>query len=277
MRWLLAGLTIHIVASAKNNPDVPRTQLSNPCRRDISRSVRKQLDKEVLKVASRAGVDKWPADCPFDPGLDLYGYHEKQKQRKRPGSQGTSWTCGICGKTFKSEHYLDLHLENKHMNETPSNGVCLADYCEVFEVCQGDSKWKSQRHKNDECDAEALATARSRCEEGLRKCFPLDQEEARKLHAQLSRHWCQVLDCRIREEKRKEHEYAMIPVVVLLILMLLACFIVFSVVICCVDYSDDIFNFLVESRLASLGFVKRLITTREKTREAVGLSRTKNI
>merc|ERR1712037_384144 len=160
-------------------------------------------------------------------------------------------TCGICDKVFRNEHYLDLHLENKHMNETPRGGVCLADYCDMFEVCAGDSKFR-RRVRHDEpfvCDNNTLALARQRCENAMAKCFPLANTDARKLYAQLSRQWCQVLDCRIRQERAQEHLSEFTPVIVLLILVLLLCFIVFIVVVCCVDYSEDIFQFLVDSRL----------------------------
>merc|ERR1712146_94226 len=102
----------------------------------------------------------WPKGCPFDPNRDLFGYHEKQKQRKKPGSAATTWTCGICGKQFKNEHYLDLHMERKHMNETPSEGVCLADYCELFEVCFGEEKWR--RNKVPTCSNTTMKAQRRR-------------------------------------------------------------------------------------------------------------------
>eukprot|EP00929_Paragymnodinium_shiwhaense_P046505 TRINITY_DN23678_c0_g1_i1.p1 TRINITY_DN23678_c0_g1~~TRINITY_DN23678_c0_g1_i1.p1 ORF type:complete len:286 (+),score=55.16 TRINITY_DN23678_c0_g1_i1:104-961(+) len=254
----------------------PRTQPNHPCSRTISRHVRKAVEKEVIRPAMKAGLETWPPRCPFDPAIDLYGNHEKQKQRKRPGSSGTTWTCGLCGKLFKSEHYLDLHLEHRHMNETPSGGVCLADYCEVFEVCHGDGKVR-RKDKEPACDEAALRKARRRCEDALSRCFPLDNEASRRLHAQLSRHFCQVLDCRIRNEKMKETEGALMPVIILLILIILVCFLVFSVVVCCVDYSDDIVQLLLDSRLASIGFVKSLLVAREKTRQAVGMDRTKCI
>ena len=60
--------------------------------------------------------------------------------RKKPGGGYTSnWTCGYCGKQFKNEYYLDMHLENAHMDQIqPNRTVCLADYCEIFDVCDKD-------------------------------------------------------------------------------------------------------------------------------------------
>lgn len=274
--YLLTG----VLAAKGKEPKAPRTELSHHCSRTVSRNVRKQLEKEILKVASKAGYDQFPPGCPLDPALDKYGTHEKQKQRKRGGggNSGSSWTCGICGKSFKNEHYIDLHLENRHMNETPTNSVCLADYCEMFENCEGDSKYKRRRESDEfKCDADELKHSRKRCESAMARCFPVDQEASRSLHAQFSRHWCQGLDCRIREEKWKEHQMALMPVVVLLLLLFLVCFVVFCTVVCCVDNSDDIFQFMIDSGVASNGFVKKCIKAREQTREATGMERTKAI
>jgi len=259
-------------AAAPKRDVVPRTELSHRCSRSVSRSVRKQLEKEILRPSQKAGIQSLPAGCPFDPTRDMYAYHEKQKQRKKPGRAANSWTCGICGKVFKNEHYLDLHLERRHMNESTGDGVCLADYCEMFEVCQGESRYRARREPA--CQNESLASARRRCEEGLQKCFPLGEEVSRSLHAKWSRTWCQVLDCKIRDEKRKEHEAALIPVIVVLILILLVCFVIFSMVVCCVDYSDDIFQFMQESGIASSDFIKRCRRARETTRTTIGFDRT---
>ena len=63
-----------------------------------------------------------PQGCPFEPTVDLYGEHEKKKQRNRASQGSGTWTCGICGKSFKNEHYLDLHLERRHMEELGRGG-----------------------------------------------------------------------------------------------------------------------------------------------------------
>jgi len=256
---------------------VPRTELSHPCSRSVSRVVRKQLGSEVLTLASQQGYSEWPGNCAFDPSHDLYAEHEKQKLRRKPGTPGLAWHCGICGKTFKSEHYLDLHMERRHMNETPQAvPVCLADYCEVFEVCHGESRIRPKPAGNESrCDEHNLAVARQRCDTAMQVCFPLDKPIARRLHAQLSRHWCQVLDCQIREEKLRDLKDAHIPVVVWMILIVLVGFFSFCVVITCVDNSDDIIQFFVDSGLASIDCGRRCIRAKQGAREAVGVGRTR--
>jgi len=235
------------------------------------------LEKEILKPAAKAGADRWPAGCPLDPARDLWATHEKQKSRKR-GSNNI-WTCGICGKTFKTEHYLDLHMERKHMNYTPPAGVCLADYCEVFDACQHDPTKYRRRKELEElvCDNATMDKHRHNCEAAITKCFPLSEEAPRKLNAQFTRQFCRMIDCGIREQQRKEHHMELMPVVVILILIALVCFMVFSITVCCVDYSDDIFQFMVDSGIASSSFVKKLRQTRDNTRQNIGMDRTKCI
>merc|ERR1712070_561160 len=111
------------------------------------------------------------------------------------------------------------------------------------------------------------AKARKLCDEAMMKCFPLDGPITRKLHAQLSRHWCQVLDCAVREERRKEEESSHVPVAVLLILIVFVGFLVFGIIVCCVDYSDDIVLFLKDSGLLSAGFARKIFKAREQTQK----------
>lgn len=260
--------------------EAPRTELSHKCNRVISRQVRRVVEKEIVKPAAKESLDKWPENCPLDPARDLYSLQEAKKSRKR-GSH-LQWACGFCGKVFKSEHYLDLHMERRHMKEVPIRSICLADYCEVFEVCQVEGRARraamANSHQDQQsCQPDVMAKARKRCEDSLSKCFPLQASASRQLHARLSRHWCQVLDCRIRLERHQDVHRDPLPVVILVILIVLVGFLFFSFVVCCVDYSEDIFAALISSRVASTDTVHRFLKVREKARESVGFDRTKYI
>lgn len=255
---------------------VPRTQLTHPCSKVVTRSVRRQLEREVLRPAqAKKQANVWPVGCPLDPARDLWGRHEGKKEARRVG-HSTDWVCGMCGKVFKSEHYLDLHMERKHMNETPVSGVCLADYCEVFEACQIDDRY---RRRQDEwtCDNATMAKSRRQCEEAMARCFPIGQEVSRRMHAQFSKQLCLVLDCGIRAEQHKEHRSELAPVALMLVMILLVSLMVFSVTLCLVDCSDDILHLLVESKVASATFAKRVTKTREQTRRSLGMEGTKRV
>jgi len=269
------------VLGAPKKDEIPRTELSDRCSRPISRLVRKQMEKEIYQPAARAGHVNWPVDCPLQPGKDLFFHHESQKTRKRPGSGGSSWTCGVCGKSFLNEHYLDLHLENKHASSMSEEHTCLADYCELFEVCEEKRRRPQRAREEEKCNQDHLAKVRHTCDDSMRKCFPLDgsaSAESRKLHAQMSRHWCQQLDCVVREEKRKEEESSLVPVVVLLILIVFIGFLFFAIIVCCVDYSDDIVLWFQDSGLMSAAFARKLFKARKETQKKVGVvDRTKSI
>merc|ERR1712007_99601 len=98
------------------------------------------------------------------------------------------------------------------------------------EVCE--EKRRRPRYREEEkCNVTQLAKARKLCDVAMLKCFPLDDPVGRKLHAQMSRHWCQVLDCVVREERRKEEEMSLVPVVVLLIMIVFIGFLVFAIIV----------------------------------------------
>jgi rubredoxin len=43
------------------------------------------------------------------------------------------WRCGLCGKVFKSEQYIDAHLVRRHTDSLPAaGGTCLAEYCDIL-------------------------------------------------------------------------------------------------------------------------------------------------
>ncbi|KAF4727640.1 hypothetical protein FOZ63_016167, partial [Perkinsus olseni] len=81
------------------------------CNRGISRTVRKILDRNVLP-----GLPEPLQTCVLSPGNDIWSPHEQAKVWNRAKQSAATWQCGVCGKVFKSEHYLDLHMESKHMD-----------------------------------------------------------------------------------------------------------------------------------------------------------------
>ncbi|CAD7943394.1 unnamed protein product [Amoebophrya sp. A25] len=152
-------------APAPPQPTPERTQLQHPCSRVVSRRVRFEIEKQILQPALKAGYT-FPASCAFMN--DLYSEQEKFKKRLRTAGKApyANWECLICGKKFRSEHYIDLHMERVHMeefatrNSTTNVGAgvkvakgvagsarsCSADYCDLFEICPPDHKktWNAE-------------------------------------------------------------------------------------------------------------------------------------
>lgn len=54
-----------------------------------------------------------PTECIFSSQRDIF-YHQELKKMKISNEK---WLCQYCNKIFYSEHYLDIHLSNRH-NET---------------------------------------------------------------------------------------------------------------------------------------------------------------
>ena len=51
-----------------------------------------------------------PQSCPFAKEMDMYLDNELHKKEARFGN----WRCLYCNKVFKSESYLERHIENRH-------------------------------------------------------------------------------------------------------------------------------------------------------------------
>ncbi|KAF5299938.1 hypothetical protein FQA39_LY11311 [Lamprigera yunnana] len=99
------------------------------CPKDNARIVRKIIQNKWVPVLEKYKVSI-PLECPFHPLRDIFGPQEAAKQQHRP----SQWTCGLCGKSFFEEKYLDLHFDNRHKGyiNMAEDAVCLADYCDII-------------------------------------------------------------------------------------------------------------------------------------------------
>lgn len=99
------------------------------CPRDKSSCVRRVVQKKFMPVLARYRASL-PLTCPFSPERDIYGLQEGQKIEEGPAH----WRCGLCGKAFYSEAYLDKHFDLRHATvlNTKYDAVCLARYCDIM-------------------------------------------------------------------------------------------------------------------------------------------------
>lgn len=79
------------------------------CPRDNAQIVRKIIETKWLPVLDKFRVTL-PLECPFHPMRDIFGPQQAAKKQHR----ASQWTCGICGKSFFEEKYLDMHFDNRH-------------------------------------------------------------------------------------------------------------------------------------------------------------------
>ena len=81
------------------------------------------------------------------------------------------WKCGYCSKQFRSEGYLDLHMDRKHGDKLSHSG-CLADACDFLRCPSAtsgvdatlnekadDAAGKAQQRRMRLCQAEVYACA----------------------------------------------------------------------------------------------------------------------
>ncbi|XP_044266358.1 uncharacterized protein LOC123012476 isoform X1 [Tribolium madens] len=99
------------------------------CPRDNARIVRKIIQSKWIPILEKYKV-RLPIECPFHPIRDIFGPQQAAKQQHRP----SQWTCGLCGKSFFEEKYLDMHFDNRHKGyiNMAEDAVCLADYCDIM-------------------------------------------------------------------------------------------------------------------------------------------------
>lgn len=198
------------VALARSAPPrvtkAKRTGLSHPCSRIDSRTVRNRFEGYVRKMEKgSASILRWPDRCPFSPYVDLFGWHEKNKSRAGAGSVNSrpEWKCNYSGKVFKNEHYLDLHMELMYMNEVPSNGTCLEEYCEVLGFCKVNETGMVDLFSSEPppCDDIKYERLKSMCESAIDLCLPFSDPEKQELNEKLRSTFCDGLTCEARAEQ----------------------------------------------------------------------------
>ena len=183
-----------------------RTAGGNPpaCSLERSRHARGVLDDFFHPVADRNRF-RLPPNCPFDRSKDMYLEHEKHKEVVRR----TQYKSLYSDKTFYSEHYVDKHMDNRHMDKVPPGAdVCLADYCEVLR-CDEHQAWKHPELRKTigssasraRCSEEKMRGVRHFCEVLMSRCFPTSGVDdggavtAARLSEYFTRHHCDMLTC----------------------------------------------------------------------------------
>ena len=191
---------------------------SPACSRERSRHARAVLDEFFHPVVDKNRFELPPA-CPFARSKDMYLEHEMHKEVVRR----TQYKSLYSDKTFKSEYYVDKHMDNRHADKIPPGAdVCLAEYCDVLR-CDAFRGWRATdpkarfEHALDafgfyahECDKASLEEARARCDRVVALCFPSRTERgeaeddgetsdadaaAKRLRSYFSKQHCGFLTC----------------------------------------------------------------------------------
>lgn len=101
------------------------------CDRTRSKEARYALKRLVWTPLQKLGVE-FAHDCHLSQRSDILDAQEAQKVRH----SDYLWECLLCGKKFKSEHYLDKHLARNHAAYRHEVGTtCFAELCGVVIPC----------------------------------------------------------------------------------------------------------------------------------------------
>ncbi|XP_065828438.1 uncharacterized protein [Oscarella lobularis] len=165
---------------------------SHSCHRDRSRLVRRILDERFFPHFKR-WQGRLASSCPFRRSRDLYYEQERHK------TSNQYWNCEYCGKSFYTEHFLDVHFEKKHADRINSkDAVCLADYCDIMR-CDVVADADAQRTRDDDaCAAQLLEKLKTKCESLMNFCVDFRPHESRyphQIYEALVRDLCGFLTC----------------------------------------------------------------------------------
>lgn len=137
--------------------------------------------------------------CMLDPRRDVFQYQDSKCFQTAKG-----FSCGICGKTFMSQYYLDLHMDNKHSHELgeSSNKDSISTICPAIDLCSafGDACTSLaciEGCEDDEINSvdvpnNHLTESRKRCVRMMEDCFmnSMESEIATARAHDLIYHFC---------------------------------------------------------------------------------------
>jgi hypothetical protein len=165
----------------------------HPCDRGKKRgALDKQLEhlhytSEEVHILIHA-ISETSEVCVLDPRRDIFQYHDSMSFETVKG-----FSCGICGKTFTSQHYLDLHFDSKHSHELDNvkNIAAITTICPASEFCaafgyacdtlacsDGSSVCRRENLKSCEEHYHHLATSRQKCVSIMEECF-MDSKDSK--------------------------------------------------------------------------------------------------
>ena len=160
---LLLALSTGVLSQhGKSMLDLPEYQES--CSRELSRAARRVVQRHILQPAAAASVVLSNV-CPFRPELDCYYEHETNGKSE---TYRGLWQSSYSQKAFKSERYLDLHLQRFWSQKISPNATeCLGMWCDVLGCTGGNGP----QHANlvDENSGHHLE---HKCRAVLHQCFP---------------------------------------------------------------------------------------------------------
>ena len=173
------------------------------CDRASAREARNAVNKELLPLAASLGATL-SLDCPLHPEHDHLLLHEGNKTMITQ----FQWKCSICGKLFRSEHYLDRHFDRRHL-DTLSAGAstCLGDFCDVLRCpswLEGLRRERKELAKRN-CRPAELDARRHFCQHMMHDCFTAHNADMHPVFETMDEHYCKPLSCAGQQSLREGH------------------------------------------------------------------------
>lgn len=198
-RTLIPRSAHHAVESERKTK---REMPDESCDRRLSRAARKVVRDVVRPLAETLGVEVSP-HCPLHADNDFLWAHERHK---RADSQ-RQWRCGLCGKIFKAEHYLDRHLERRHEDElNATQTACLADYCDILQC----PSWiegvrRQERQGLRRCKPEEHLARQHFCQHLVHDCFAsASGADLHRAFERLQAEFCSPISCAGRQRLARD-------------------------------------------------------------------------
>jgi len=165
------------------------------CSRERSRQARAVLN-EFFYVVTDGARYELDDRCPIARQKDMFYEQEKHKERVRYSKQ--YWRSLYSGKVFKSEYYVDKHMERRHRDKIPPGAdICLAEYCDLLQCDRHVAYSNDEKHKSLKCDKPYLVGVRAACKDLLAQCFSDKDtsDKAERLNAYFTKYYCDRMTC----------------------------------------------------------------------------------
>lgn len=182
--------------------------LATTCDREASREARKIIADGLLPALRQLGA-QLSSNCVLHDEHDHLLLFERAKQLVTQ----RQWQCGLCGKVFKSEQYIDAHLVRRHTDSLPAvGGTCLAEYCDILRCPSWVNTLRQHQPGRSPCRPVELEARRAFCQHLMHDCIVVSSERADLHHTVfevMDERFCQPVSClglqRIRDGLEHDH------------------------------------------------------------------------
>ncbi|OQR91687.1 hypothetical protein THRCLA_08909, partial [Thraustotheca clavata] len=215
--WCLILLSVVIGVVSLNEKH------STLCSRELSREAMYILEQHVYRPAQYFDFKMPSAElCPIAADQILFLDHESHKYRVH----SNRWKCGYCSKNFRTESYLDKHMDLKHSNED-ERGICLGDICDILNC-----PTTRALHRHAKCSHNTVFRLKQQCLSLFQSCFPHEEPSINTirrsepisniLYESVVENICEAITCEgIYEEETNQVAEAFLGVIKFLLIVCL--------------------------------------------------------